>query len=426
MRKSATALIPPPKLQPNLTMTLSSALHQLKCLAAPFMRQGRHTSIAVLLCITTGYAVAQPAPSIVEVKAGDTFSSIATRFTHNRLTWRQLYRPNLTGLPNPNLILVGMRFEAVIDSDGKQYLRLLGSEHSMARTADAPSSPPTSTARSMTVPAPFPVTATPTLPPAISTTGNTLVIGVLPNISQTILSANYQRMVRYLERGNGQKVSLVVPRTFKEFFDSMIKGEYDLAIAAPNFARVAQIDRGMTPLLMYQPQINALFVAPVESTVQGPLDVRDHVVAFANPTSLVALYGQQWLKQAGVEANNYEVRAARTDLGVGRMMLSGEAIAAIMSNGEFRSIPPDEFSRLRIVQIFAKIPNFIFMANPRIGVARTAQLKQQLLGFFADAEEGSPFAQATGFTGLTEVDNNTLLELDSFTAATRRAMDYSK
>ncbi len=233
-------------------------------------------------------------------------------------------------------------------------------------------------------------------------------------------------MVHYLERVNGQKVSLVIPRTFKEFFDSMIKGEYDLAIAAPNFARVAQLDRGFVPLLMYQPQINALFVAPIESAVTGPRDVRGRVVAFANPTSLVALYGQQWLKQSGVAEGDYEVRAARTDLGVGRMMLSGDAVAAIMSNGEFRSIPADEFSRLKVVQIFAKIPNFIFMVQPKLGATRISQLKQQLLGFFADPEDGVPFAQATGFIGLSEVDNNALLELDSFTAATRRSMEYTK
>ncbi|MDP3614334.1 MAG: PhnD/SsuA/transferrin family substrate-binding protein, partial [Rubrivivax sp.] len=139
--------------------------------------------------------------------------------------------------------------------------------------------------------------------------------------------------------------------------------------------------------------------------------------------SLVAMYGRQWLKQAGLEqGTDYEMRAARTDLGVGRMLLAGDVVAAIMSNGEFRVLPPDELSRLKVVEVFAKIPNFIFMAHPRIERARLGRLKTQLQGFFADAEEGAPFAQASGFTGIVEVDPATMRELDSFADTTRRAM----
>jgi len=90
----------------------------------------------------------------------------------------------------------------------------------------------------------------------------------------------------------GQKVRIVVPANFKVFFDNTMKGDYDLAITAPHFARVAQLDRNLVPLVAYEPRINALFVAPMETTISGPRDVRERAVAFANPTSLVAMYGQ--------------------------------------------------------------------------------------------------------------------------------------
>ena len=45
--------------------------------------------------------------------------------------------------------------------------------------------------------------------------------------------------------------------------------------------------------------------------------VRGKAVAFANPTSLVAMYGQQWLRQQSLEpGKDYEVKGARTDMGV--------------------------------------------------------------------------------------------------------------
>jgi phosphonate transport system substrate-binding protein len=261
------------------------------------------------------------------------------------------------------------------------------------------------------------------VPPTAAAPSGELVIGVLPNIPAAQLVPQYDRMKRYLERVGSQKVRIVVPAGFKAFFEAMMNGDYDLAIAAPNFARVGQLDRAMVPLVMYEPRINALFVAPIDTTLTGPRDVRERSVAFANPTSLVAMYGQQWLRQQNLEpGKDYEVKGARTDLGVGRMLLTGDAVAAIMSNGEFRSLPPDESARLKVVEVFQRVPNFIFVANPRLDRDRQARLKADLKGFLAAKEDGAAFAQSTGFTGIVDVEDSQMRELDAFAAPTRRAM----
>ncbi len=41
------------------------------------------------------------------------------------------------------------------------------------------------------------------------------------------------------------------------------------------------------------------------------------------------------------------------------MVLSSEAAAAIMSNGELRQIPQEESVRFKVVTDFARIPNFV-------------------------------------------------------------------
>ena len=254
-----------------------------------------------------------------------------------------------------------------------------------------------------------------------------LVVGVVPNIAAATLAAQYQSLQRYLERVTGRKVRVVVPASFKAFFDSTMAGEFDLAVAAPHFARVAQLDRNLAPLVAYAPPINALFVAPGNSAVAGARDVRERAVAFANPQSLVAMYGVQWLRQQNMEpGRDYEVKGARTDLGVGRMLLSAEAVAAIMSNGEFRSLPPEESARLKIVEVFARIPNFIVLAHPRLPSEQQAYLKLQLKVFLADKTDGAAFSQATGVTAMVDVDDNVLRELDAFVVPTRRAMGYGK
>lgn len=393
-------------------------------------RLGR--SLAVLISLAAASAAAPFASAqsvdqstVFEVHAGDTFSAIAARVTGEARTWSKVYNRELSGLPNPNLILVGMRMELATAPSGQKYLRVVS--HRPAALAKA-------SAESVAPAVPVPAQQTATLAPATSMAAppaakgpaeEALVIGILPNIGPAALMAQYESLKTYLERTTQQKVRIVLPANFKAFLDSTMRGEYDLAVAAPHFARVAQVDRGMVPLVMYEPRINALFLSPTDSALRSSTDVRGKAIAFANPQSLVAMYGQQWLRQQNMEAGkDYEIKAANSDMGVGRMVLSGDAVAAIMSNGEFRSLPPEESSRMKIVETFARIPNFIVVGHPRLGTARLAQLKVQLKQFVADKEEGQAFLKATGLTGMTDVDDATLRELDTYVGLTRRSMGY--
>ena len=416
----------------------------------------RRAALATLVNLAAMLAMplAAQAATVIEVQSGDTFSAIAARFTGGPGSWRKVYRADLSNLPNPNLISVGMRFELATDPSGAQYLRVLDNGAAPSAAAPvavrpaavaapapapalkpAPAPAPVVAAAPAPAPAPSPVVAAAPAAAAVATpepvlaapAGEALVIGVLPNIASATLLTQYEHMKQYLERVNGQKVRIVVPANFKAFFDAMVRGDYDLSVAAPHFARLVQVDRNMPPLVVFEPGINALFVAPIEGNVSKVADIRERALAYANPQSLVAMYGQQWLRSNNLEpGRDFEVKAARTDLGVGRMLLVGDAVAAIMSNGEFRSIPPEENARLKIVEVFARIPNFIIVAHPRIERERLAKLKTQLKAFLADVKDGVPFGRSTGFTAVVDVDENQLRELDPFLPQTRRAMGLIK
>ncbi len=356
---------------------------------------------ATLMCFVGAPAAAQAPPlgTVVEVQRGDTFSAIAGRFAGSTRSWSRVYDAKLSGLADPNRIVPGMRLELVADGTGRRYLRV--QRGGDVTTAAAPTPAPS---------------AAPTEP-------DTLVIGVLPFISASVLTGHYDNLKSYLERTGPQKVRIVVPANFKVFFDSTIRGDYDLAVSAPHFARVAQLDARMVPLAIYEPRIPAQFISTLDNPLTDAAAVRGKAVAFANPSSLVAMFGQQWLRQQNLEpGKDYEVRPARTDMGVGRMLLAGDAVAAVMSGGEFRALPPEESTRLKITEVFARIPNFIVVGHPRLGKERLANLKTRMLGFLADKDEGAAFAKATGLSGIVEVEESVLRELDPHVAATRRLM----
>lgn len=374
------------------------------------------TSAALLLgaVLGTGPAVAQT----VEVKVGDTFSAIATRLAGKGVMWSKVYDARLTGLRDPNIIVPGMRFELVEDG-GRRYVKLVGGPDAMASAAPRPAP---SMAAATPTPRPAVAPAAPVVPP-VAAAADTLVIGVLPNIPAPALLTQYESLKKYLERQGGPKVRIVVPANFKAFFDGTVRGDFDLSVAAPHFARLAQVDARMVPLVMYEPRIPAQFITTAENASATAKDMKGKVVGFANPTSLVAMFGQQWLRQQGLEpGTDYEVRGARTDMGVGRMMLSGEVAGAVMSGGEFRALPPEEAARMRIVEVFTRIPNFIVLGHPRLGTSQLDKLKSQLQAFLADAEDGAAFAKATGITGMVTVSDEVLRELDPHVAPTRRLM----
>ena len=405
-----------------------------------FIKSG--TAIVALLAASGALAQADTPPATVEVQAGDTFSAIAARYTGGVSSWAKLYDAKRSRLRNPNIITPGMRLELVTAAGGKQYLRVMApgamaaapaaaaaapkAAAPAAPVAAAPTKPPVAAAPApAAAPVKPPVVAAvvpPPPPPVAAVPSAELVVGVLPNIGAAALMAQYESMRTYFEK-NGQKVRIVLPANFKAFFDSTMRGDFDLAVSAPHFARVAQLDGGLIPLAMYEPRIPAQFVTPIDAPLASPKDAKGKSIAFANPTSLVAMYGQQWLRQQGLEpGKDYEVKGARTDMGVGRMLLSGDAVAAVMSGGEFRSLPVEESGRLKITEVFARIPNFILLGNPRLGKERLAKLKQQLLGFLADKDDGAAFAKAANVSAIVEADDATLRELDPYVAPTRRAM----
>ena len=77
---------------------------------------------------------------------------------------------------------------------------------------------------------------------------------------------------------------------------------------------------------------------------------------------------------------------------------------------------------MKIVESFARIPNFILVAHPRLGSARLERLKSQLQSFLSDKDEGAAFTRATGITGIVEVEDAVMRELDPFAPPTRRLM----
>lgn len=381
-------------------------------------------SLAAVWMVTASAQAQAPAPAVApgtvfDVKPGDTFGRIAAQVTGNSAQWRQVYHPQKSGLPNPNLILVGSQFELVKEADGSSYLKLR--QAGLARAA----TPTVAAAAPAAKPAPAATSAAKMA--AAVRMPETLTIGVLPNIPAPALMAQNEPLKAYLERTNRNKVNVVTAANFRAFFDNTMKGDYDLAVTGSHLARVGQLDGGMVPIAIYEPRIRALLIGAKDQGIKSARDLKGKAVVYQNPQSLVAMHARLWLQKQDLQAErDFEVKTARTDIGVGRMILTGEAVGAFMSNGEFRSIPAADAERLVIVEQIVEFPNFVVLAHPRLGAAAIQALRGQFLGFVADPVDGAAFTKSAGVVRIVDADDKQMAELDPFVDQTRRAMGLVK
>ncbi len=253
-----------------------------------------------------------------------------------------------------------------------------------------------------------------------------LVLGVIPNVSARLIIAAYQPMRTHLERELGRRIEVATAADFRSFAERALRGEYRVIVTAPNVGRVLQTDGGWEPIAIYEPQIPAILVAGADNPVDAASQIRGRALALANPQSLVALVGLQWLRSQGMQAGtDFRIALAANDDSLGAVLRSGEAPLAVMSLGEFRAKTEEMRQRLRIVTEIAKVPGFLVMAARDVDEAERRRLRALLLAF-PRTDEGRQFLALSGFSGIREVTDTDLRFLDAYVDVTRRGLGLGR
>jgi phosphonate transport system substrate-binding protein len=253
-----------------------------------------------------------------------------------------------------------------------------------------------------------------------------LEIGVLPNITARVLLAQYQPMRDYLTREMKRAVQVSTAPNWIAFHQRTMALEYDVLVTAAHMARVAQLDRGYVPLLVYAPNIKGMIAFASSRPIKSVAELRGQTLVLSNPQSLVALRGIQWLSENGLQRDkDFKTISTPTDDSVGNVVTRGDAIAAMLSGGEYRAIPEAVRSQLQILTTFAEVAGFVVMASPKCSAAEVRAIKEHLLQFAAGADEGKAFFASSGFTGIREPTAGLMESLDVYADVTRKMLSTS-
>ena len=261
----------------------------------------------------------------------------------------------------------------------------------------------------------------------VSAQPTALEIGVLPNISARVLLTQYEPMRKYLERVLGRPVQISTAPNWKVFQERTLAREYDLVVTAAHLGRLAQRDSGYDPLLSYQPYIKGMIAFAKDRPIRNISDLQGQTLVLSNPQSLVTFRGMQWLAENGLHKDhNFKTIDTPTDDSVGNVIVRGDAVAAMLSSGEYRAIPETIKAQIQIFTIFAEVPGFVVMVSPKYKAAQAQAFKDHLRKFASQSEEGKAFFASTGFTGFTDPVAGLMESMDTYAGVTNKSLSAIK
>lgn len=251
-----------------------------------------------------------------------------------------------------------------------------------------------------------------------------LEVGVLPNVSARVLMTQYEPMQSHLHKQLGLPVLVSTAPSWREFYQRLKQGQYQLVVVAGNVARLAEKDLGYKPLVSYEPLVPAVFVTKKGVSTQPSVLMNGQKLALGNPASLVAFEGARWLDQQGLQSGkHYQTLQVRADDSVGSAIIRGEAAAGIMSMGEFRAHAPEVREQLSIHTRFAEVTSFVVMASPTLDAAMAERVRKLLLAFDGQVDDGRLFFERSGFKAIVPFNPSALQQLDAYVDSTRKLLD---
>jgi phosphonate transport system substrate-binding protein len=244
------------------------------------------------------------------------------------------------------------------------------------------------------------------------------VLGIAPHTSARVILEMYQPLRRHLEATLKQPVEVQTAPDFNEFARRALNQEYDIAVTTGHQARLYQTDAAYLPLLTYVADFRAVALVDMNGPIQTAADLKGKVVLGLSPTSLVTLWGQQWLKKQNLgEVTVHYVSAADS---VSRQVLAGEAAAAFASLANYQKLPPDIRPRMRILAESEPMVGRVYMLNKRWTKERKDI--EKALWAFATGSDGQNYFAQNKLDGYRNLKPRELEAMDPYVVETRQAL----
>jgi phosphonate transport system substrate-binding protein len=242
-------------------------------------------------------------------------------------------------------------------------------------------------------------------------------LGIAPHTSARVILEMYQPLRQHLEQTLQRPVEVVTAPNFTDFAKRMLQQEYDLAVTTGHQARLAQTDAGYTPLITYSADFRAVALVAGDSKFKQVSDLQDQPVLGLSPTSLVTLWGQHWLANAGIKKPLRYVSASDS---VAHLILEKQAAAGFTSLANYQSLPRDEQAKLRFLAISEPMAGRVYVLNARHAALRPAL--ESALHSFSQSDAGKAYFAKYNLDGYRALKPKELEAMDPYAAEVRNTL----
>lgn len=245
-------------------------------------------------------------------------------------------------------------------------------------------------------------------------------LGLLPYLNTRTLITNYQPLATSLARSLQVPVLLETAPDFDTYVSRVFRGDYDLVLIAPHYARLAEVDFGYQTLLVHKQPIRALLVVRADTPLARIDDIKGQTIAIHERSAIMPILGVPWLKDHGLEeSKDYQFVQTVTHSSALLYVQSRRARAAMVSYSTLIQAPAELQQDMAVAAEFAQVPGLYLMAHKRMPAARAQAVKAALLQFEA-SPEGQNFFKITAHGGYRAATPDDARLLDRSLPETRR------
>ena len=218
---------------------------------------------------------------------------------------------------------------------------------------------------------------------------------------------------------------LVTAPTLREFDERVLARSYELAMAAPHTARLAQKEAGYVPLLRISNDLYGVFLVPLGSPARTMKDIAGESIAFPDRFTATAQLGKEALRSLGLDAEDVIYPPSPQD-SILVALLRGEVPIALMNSSAFYQMRDDQKDKVRVLGETRRIPHVMFLARPDMPAQRQSDIRSAITEFMEQAAEGKRFIAQTGLLGVRPPSDNELRSLDSLALDHKRLLEEAR
>lgn len=250
-----------------------------------------------------------------------------------------------------------------------------------------------------------------------------LIIGIVPYISTGTLLRTHAPLANALEESLQRQVILKTAPDFRQFFQRLRQGDYDMVIAPPHFGWLAIRDLGYQALLVHREPIRGILVSAASQPIQTVDDLRGAKIAVTDRTALMAILGSLVLNDEGLQENrDYQFMGTISHASALHNAASGKTRAALISSTTLLLAPPEIRAATHVWRELTVFPGLFYIAPPQLDKRKTQALITALRSFERSAA-GKAFFAKTGQGGYRSINDDDRAMLERTLPETRRQLE---